>query len=137
MSLESGYVNTITIDRPAGQPDLTIICETWSGGGLAGEESKHRNPVTRKSTARGGVRNRNNVTLTRECDAEIWALRTAIEDSVNRDRATAVRQMVDGRGTVIANADEVTGVLLNVEWPESDINSGDTGMVTFEISADE
>lgn len=137
MSLESGYTQTITIDRPAGKPDITIVCETWAGGGLEGEESKHRNPVTRKSTARGGTATRTNVTLTRECDAEVWALKADLEDAINRDRATAVRLMVDARGTVVSTADSVSGLLKNVEWPDSNIDSNDVGMVTFEISTDE
>jgi hypothetical protein len=126
------------VHRPAALGgDLTIVFETWAGGKLDTEETKHRNPVARKQTARGGLPTRGNLTLTRECDAEAWALIPALEGSAGIDLVTGVRQMVDPRGNKIGKPFTVTGVLKNVEYPDYNLNGNDVGMLSIEISTDE
>lgn len=137
MSLESGYTVTLTVYRPAGQPNIVIEMETWSGGGVDTPDTKHRNPVTRKQTARGGLQTREDVTVTREADAEAWTHQSALEDSAGKDRATATRQAVGPRGEAIGSASSVTGLLKSVTYPDSDLNSDDVGMLEVVISADE
>lgn len=138
MSLQSGYTATAVIHRPASLGgDLAIVFETWSGGKLESEEAKHRNPITRRETARGGLASRGNVTLTRECDAAAWALIPTLESSNGIDSVTAIRQMVGPRGEVVGKPFSVTGKLKNVEYPDYDLGGNDVGMLSIEISADE
>lgn len=138
MSLQSGYTATLVVHRPAANGgDLTIVFETWSGGKLDSSESKHRNPITRTETARGGHATRGNVTLTRECDAAAWALVPSLEDSAGIDDCTAVRQMVGPRGETIGSPLTVTGKLKSPEYPDYDLNATDVGMLSVELSADE
>lgn len=135
MSLEADYTQTLVVHRPDG--DLRIPMETWDGGDLDTDETKHRNPVTRKKTARGGVATRANVTMTAECDALMWSLKAKLEDSAGRDQATGVRQKLDRRGTAIGAPEEITGILKSPKYPKSNIDGGDVGMVEIEVSTDE
>lgn len=138
MSLESGYTATAVVHRPAALGgDLTIVFEKWAGGKIDSEEVKHRNPITRRQTARGGLSTRGNVTLERECDAAAWALIPALEGSAGIDGVTAIRQMVGPRGETIGKPFSVTGTLKNVEYPDYDLNGNDVGMLSIEISSDE
>lgn len=137
MSLESGYTTTLTVYRPQGEANVVLEMETWEGGGVTTPDTKHRNPITRKSTARGGLRSREDVTLTRECDAEAWTVQEALEDSAGRDRALAVRQQIGPRGEAIGTAKSAEGLLKDVTYPNSDINSEDVGMLEVVILADE
>lgn len=137
MSLESGYTTTLTVYRPQGESNVVLEMETWEGAGVTTPDTKHRNPVTRKLTARGGLKSREDVTTTRECDAEAWAVQTALEDSAGRDRALLARQMVGPRGEAIGSATSVEGLLKDVTYPNSDLNSEDVGMLEVVISTDE
>jgi hypothetical protein len=138
MSLESGYTATLTVHRPkASGGDLVIVFETWAGGKRDTAESKHRNPVTRLETARGGMSTRGNVTLTRECDAAAWALIPTLEASAGIDDCTAVRQMVGPRGDTIGNPFTITGKLKAPEYPDYDLNGTGIGMLSVEVSSDE
>lgn len=135
MSLESGYTATLAIQRPSGR--IEVVFETWDGGDVDGPDTKHRNPITRRETARGGKRTRTNVVLTREADAEMWAIRGDLEDAANIDPAIAVRQMVDARDTAIGSPKQVTGKIKSVKYPKYDLSGDAVGMVEVEVSADE
>lgn len=135
MSLESGYIVTLHVDRPAGR--ITIVMETWDGGDIDTPETKKRNPVTRRETARGGLRSRSNVVMTRECDAEMWALQNDLEDAAGIDPCIAIRQMVDSRGSTIGEPRQVTGKLKSPKYPKYDLSSEAVGMVELELSSDE
>jgi hypothetical protein len=136
MSLESGYVVIATIHRPAAfGGEYKVTFETDTGGGLDSAESKKRNPVTRVETARGGLSSRGNATLTRECDAEGWALIPALEDSCERDDPiTWVRQMVTTTTVAVGNPIPRAGVCKGLEWPDYDLESDDVGMISLEVS---
>jgi hypothetical protein len=135
MSLESGYTATLVVHAPSG--DITVVMETWADGNVDSDEAKHRNPVTRRQTARGGQRTRDNLKLTRECDAEVWALKGALEDSAGVDRCTATRQMVGPRAEAIGQPYPLTGYLKMVKFPDYDLSGNNVGMLEVEISTDE
>lgn len=137
MSLASGYTATLTVDRPAGQADISLIFEKWEGGELAGDGNKHRNPITRKETARGGLSSRGDLTLTTECDSAVWAVIDDLEDSVLKDKVSAVRQMVGPRSEVIGEPETRTGLIASVQRPPYDLESSDTGMLVVVIHCDE
>jgi len=136
-SLDSGYSVTFTIHRPAG--DLVIEgWETWEGGVLEPASSKHRNAVTRKSTARGGLKERSSLTVSRECDAATWALKSDIDDAAGVDKYTAVRQKISLREETIGDPETVTGIVGTPTWPNYDINGGDSiGVLSIESETDE
>lgn len=138
MSLESGYTATLVVHRPASAGgEIRLVFETWSDGALDSEEAKHRDPITRRQTARGGLKTRSNVTLTRECDAQAWALLPALEECAGVDRCTAVRQMVGPRGEAIGTPKTLTGILKAVTAPDYDLSGSDVGMLEVEVSTDE
>lgn len=135
MSLESGYTATLIVHRPGG--DLRVVMETWEDGNVDSSEAKHRNPVTRRETARGGTRSRNNLTMTRECDPTIWALIPDLEDSAGIDRFTAIRQMVGPRNEAIGKPKTVTGIVKAVNAPDYNLGGDAVGMLEVELSTDE
>lgn len=137
MSLESGYTTTLTVYRPQGQPNVVLEMESWDGAAVTTPDTKHRNPVTRRLTARGGLKTREDVTAARECDAEAWAVQDALEDSAGRDRALLARQMVGPRGEAVGKATSVEGLLKDVTYPNSDLQSEDVGMLEVVVSTDE
>lgn len=136
MSLESNFVQTLIVTHPAGVLELPM--ETWAGGNLTSPDTKHRNAVTGKKTYRGGKTTRNNVTLTRECDAQMWAAKRVLESVEGRPGTTvAVRLLTDGGGTVLAESERVTGGLMEVNYPDSNIDGEAVGMVSIVVGADE
>lgn len=135
MSLESGYTARLTAYAQSGTIELDF--EKWSGGNLKAPDTKHRNPVTRRETARGGLPSRDNVTLTRECDASCWAVKSQLESCAGIDRGTGVRQMVGPRGDVIGSPLTVTGLILEVNYPDYDLSGDGVGMLEVVLQADE
>lgn len=135
MSLESGYTARLTVYTPTGTVELDF--EQWAGGTVDSEDTKHRSAITRRQTARGGLKARDNVTLRRECDAAAWAVIPQLEDSSGIDRATAVRQMVGPRGEVIGKPTTVTGILKSVKYPDYNLSGNDVGLLEVEVGTDE
>lgn len=136
MSIESGYTATLDVMRRSGR--LTVVFETWEGGDPTSSDTRHRNPVTRKETARAaGKRSRSNVTLTRECDAEMWALRAELDAAVDLDPSLVTKQMVDERDTVVGSPLTLPGIIRNITWPKYDLSGESVGMVSVEVGVDE
>lgn len=135
MSLESGYTAELTVHHPTG--DFTIVMETWEDGNLKANSAKHRDPVTRKETARGGLRSREALKLSRECDAQTHSLVPRLEDSIGRDRCTAVKQPVGPRGEVVGEPTTLTGVLNDVNPPNFDLSGDGVSMIEVEVDVDE
>lgn len=135
MSLESGYTAKLVVHAPGG--DIPIVFEKWEGAELAPDGAKHRNAITRKETARGGLKSRGPLTLSRECDAEAWAAVPTLEDSSGIDRFTAVRQMIDARGTVIGEPFAVGGILGDIKTPDYDLAGNNVGMLQVICDCDE
>lgn len=135
MSLESGYTAELTVHHPTG--DITIVMETWEDGNIKANSAKHRDPVTRKETARGGLRSREALKLSRECDSQTYSLVPRLEDACGRDRVTAVKQMVGPRGEVIGEPTTLTGILNDVNPPAYDLAGDGVSMIEFEVDVDE
>lgn len=135
MPLESSYTGTLVIHHPSG--DITLNVETWEDGGLSVSGAKHRDPVTRKETARGGLRSRENLKLSREADAATMALYPRIEDAIGRDRVTAVRQLLGSRDEAVGEPQTITGILGPVTPPSSDLQGDGVSMIEFEVETDE
>lgn len=135
MSLESGYTAQLTIHHPTG--DIVLEMETWEDGNLSANSAKHRDPVTRRETARGGLPSRENLKLSREADAATMAFESRIEDAIGRDRVTAVRQQVGPRGEAIGTPKTITGKLEDFTPPSFDLQGDGVSMVEFEVSTDE
>jgi hypothetical protein len=135
MSLESGYTALLVVHRSDG--DLRIVMETWEDGGITPSSTKHRNPVTREETARGGLRTRADLTMARECDAEAWALLPQLEDSSGRDNCTAIKQMVGARGEAIGAPYTLRGVLGDVSGPNYNLSGDEVGMLNVTVSTNE
>lgn len=134
-SLESAYEARLEIPRL----NITILMETWKGGDKDSEESKKRSAATRKQTARGGMGMRSNLTLSRECDAEAWALKETLESLAGNEPVRAIRQFLSApqNGVPVGKPEVVTGILKNPKYPDYDLEGNDTGMLEVEISADE
>lgn len=140
MSLESGYTATLIVHRPASAGgEYRVVFETWEDGGVAPNSVKHRNPVTRAETARGGLASREDVTLTREYDDVLQnqQILEALEDSSGRDRCTAIKQMVDGRATAIGKPYTLTGYVGEVTGPSYNLSGDAVGMLSVGVSTDE
>lgn len=135
MSLESGYTAQITVHTPQG--DVKLVMETWEDGNVSANSARHRNPITRKETARGGLRTRGALKLSRECDAQTWGLLSRIEGAVGRDRCTCVRQMVGPRGEAIGNPYTLTGIVDGVNSPSYDLSGDNVSMLEIEVDVDE
>lgn len=133
--LESGFTAQLTVHHPSG--DIVLAMESWEDGNLSANSAKHRDPVTRRETARGGLASREALKLSREADAATMAFESRLEDSIGRDRVTAVRQMVGPRGETIGEPKTITGILDDFTPPPFDLQGDGVSMIEFEISADE
>lgn len=133
MSLQTNYAAGLAIP---GIP-LIIGFEKWAGGDIESDETKYRSAASRKETARGGMSSRQNVTLSRECDAATWALKDALSDCAGVEPCTAVRQMLDNRGSPVGAPMTVTGIVKAIKWPDFDLSSSAVGLLEIEVSADE
>jgi len=135
MSLESGYTARLTIHHPNG--DIVLDMETWEDGNLSSNSTRHRNPITRRETARGGLRTRDTLKMARECDAGVWALKDRIEDSIGRDRVDAIRQMVGPRGEAIGEPKSLTGILDDAKIGSFALDGDAVDMLEVEVDVDE
>lgn len=133
MSLESNYTARLTINRP-GSGKITLDFEYWSGGNINPAGAKHRG-VGQEETARGGKRTRSDVTLRRECDASVWALKDQLEDASGRDGCTGVKQMTDSRGSAIGDPLVVNGIVGDVNYPDFDLQADGVGLLEVTIQA--
>lgn len=134
MSLESGFVQKLIVPHPGGTLELAM--ETWEGGNVTRPDTKHRSAVTDRKTARGGKADRENLTVTREVDAEMWAAKSILDAC--RTTVTAIRQRLNDDGTIDPSYREtITGKFANVKYPQSNIDGEDVGMVEIEIVCDE
>lgn len=135
MSLEALYDHTVTLHHPDG--DITFKVETWAGGEATSEDARHRNPNTRRKTARGGVGDRGDLTVTTECDSPLWALKDRMESTRGIDRHTSVRQKISARGVPDGPPDVRVGLVGDVKYPDSDIDGTEVAMLELVLRCDE
>lgn len=108
------------------------VFDTWSGGNVTADNTKHRRGGMGEQVAVGGPSTIDDVTISRDYDLERdhqhahW-----LSNAVGRAWVVAAKQYLDTDGVKFGRPIIITGVLIGYNQPEGDSDSGDVAM--FEI----
>jgi len=109
--------------------------DTWSGGGVTADNTKHRRGGMGPQVAVGGPKTIDDVTISRDYDLQRdnpnahW-----LSSAVGRAWVTAKKQYLDMDGYDFGDPIVITGVLIGYNEPESDSDSSDVAMVELVIN---
>lgn len=109
--------------------------DTWGGGGVTADNTKHRRGAMGAQVAVGGPKTIDDVTITRDYDLERdhqfahW-----LSGAVGRAWIVATRQFLDMDGFNFGAPIVITGVLIGYTLPEHDSDSSDVSMVEIVVN---
>lgn len=116
--------------------DLGIF-DTWEGGNVTADNTKHRRGGMGPQVAVGGPKTIEDVTVTRDYDVlrdhqhAHW-----LSSVVGKARVTASKIWLDDDDIAFGRPLVYTGVLIGYVNPEADSDSGDIAMVSLTINPD-
>jgi hypothetical protein len=116
--------------------DLGIF-DTWEGGNVSADNTKHRRGGMGPQVAVGGPKTIEDITITRDYDVirdhpdAHW-----LSSVVGRARVTASKSWLDENDRAYGRPIVITGVLIGYNNPASDSDSGDIAMVSLVINPD-
>lgn len=109
--------------------------DTWEGGNVTADNTKHRRGGMGPQVAVGGPKTIEDVTITRDYDVTRdhqhahW-----LSNIVGRARVVASKSWLDENDIAFGRPLTITGVLVGYNNPESDSDSGDVAMVGLVIN---
>ena len=116
--------------------DLGIF-DTWEGGNVTADNTKHRRGGMGPQVAVGGPKTIEDVTVTRDYDvARDHPHAHWLSSVVGRARVTASKSWLDEDDIAFGRPLVITGVLIGYNNPEGDSDSGDIAMVSITINPD-
>ena len=116
--------------------DLGIF-DTWEGGNVTADNTKHRRGGMGPQVAVGGPKTIEDVTVGRDYDvARDHQHAHWLSSVVGRARVTASKIWLDEDDIAFGRPLVITGVLIGYTNPEADSDSGDIAMVTITINPD-
>jgi len=133
---------SVTVDYRGTVKDLGIW-DTWEGGGITAENTKHRRGGMGKQVAIGGATTIDDVTISRDYDLTrdhlgVWGdapdLAHWLSEAVGRAKVTASKQYLDEEGVGFGSPIVITGILIGYNQPASDSDSSDIAMVEIVIN---
>ena len=113
------------------------IFDTWEGGNVTADNTKHRRGGMGPQVAVGGPVTIEDVTVSRDYDLERdhqhahW-----LSTAVGRGRITATKQYLDDDGNSFGDVIVITGILIGYNQPAADSDSSDVAMVELVINPD-
>lgn len=113
------------------------IWDTWEGGNVTADNTKHRRGGMGPQVAVGGPKTIEDVTISRDYDVTRdhnnahW-----LSSVVGRARVTASKSWLDENDKAFGRPIVITGVLIGYNNPPSDSDSGDIAMVSLVINPD-
>jgi hypothetical protein len=116
--------------------DLGVF-DTWEGGGVTADNTKHRRGAMGPQIAIGGPKTVEDVTITRDYDPPRDHQHTHwLSAIVGRARVVARKSVLDDDGVAFGRPVTIRGILVGYTHPDHDSDSGDTAMVGLVISPD-
>jgi len=130
--------NNITVDVIYRDETKSLgTFDTWEGGNVTAENTKHRRGAMGAQVAIGGPVTIEDVTISRDYDLSRdnpnshW-----LSNAVGRARVTASKQYLDADGLVFGDPIIITGVLIGYNEPNADSDSSDVAMMELVINPD-
>lgn len=116
--------------------DLGVF-DTWSGGDVTADNTKHRRGGMGPQVAIGGPSTVEDVTITRDYDPPRdhghahW-----LSSAVGKARVVAIKTVLDDDNVAFGAPIVIRGILIGYKNPEHDSDSGDTAFVELVVSPD-
>lgn len=113
------------------------VFDTWEGGGVTAESTKHRRGGMGIQIAVAGVPTIEDVTIGRDYDlARDNPMAHKLSDAVGRARAVATKYYLDVEGNRKGDPIILRGLLVGYTEPNSDSDSSDISMFQLVINPD-
>lgn len=127
---------TVTVTFNGETRNLGVF-DTWEGGNVTADNTKHRRGGMGPQVAVGGPVTIEDVTVSRDYDLDRdHADAHWLSSAVGRGRITAVKQYLDDDGNKFGKTIVITGILIGYNQPASDSDSSDVAMVELVINPD-
>jgi hypothetical protein len=131
----------VTVDYRGDKRDLGVF-DTWEGGNVTAENTKHRRGGMGPQVAIGGPVTIEDVTISRDFDIARDLQNSTVggvdahwmSNAVGRAAVTAKKQYLDQDGEAYGNPIVITGILIGYNQPPSDSDSGDVAMFELVIN---
>jgi hypothetical protein len=121
----------VTVKYKGDTRDLGVF-DTWEGGNVTADNTKHRRGGMGEQVAIGGPVTIEDVTISRDYDLARDNINAHwLSEAVGRGRVTATKYYLDADGLPYGHPIIITGILIGYNEPASDSDSGDVAM--FEI----
>lgn len=127
---------TVSVTYKGEVRDLKVF-DTWEGGNVTADNTKHRRGGMGEQVAIGGPVTIEDVTVSRDYDLlrdnpnGKW-----LAGAVGRARVTAQKQYLDANGDGYGKPVIITGILIGYNEPNADSDSGDVAMLELVINPD-
>jgi len=127
---------TVSVTYRGETRDLGIF-DTWEGGNVTADNTKHRRGGMGKQVAVGGRVTIEDVTVSRDYDLDRdhqhahW-----LSTAVGRGRVTATKLYLDDDANVFGVPIVITGILIGYNQPNADSDSSDVAMFEIVINPD-
>jgi hypothetical protein len=120
-----------------GQKRALGTFDTWEGGGVTAENTKHRRGNMGPQVAIGGPVTIEDLTVTRDYDlARDNPNAHWLSDAVGRATVVAVKNYLDTDGVAFGDPIIIRGILIGYTEPPGDSDSSDIAMVELVINPD-
>lgn len=135
VSARNNYI-TCTVTYRGETRDFGVF-DTWEGGNVTADNTKHRRGGMGPQVAVGGPVTIEDVTVSRDYDLSRdhqhahW-----LSTAVGRGRATATKIYLDDDGNAFGPPIVITGILIGYNQPASDSDSSDVAMFELVINPD-
>jgi len=134
------FLVSVSIETSPGSGKLTKITDPWdkmSGGNVTSSETKHRPGGMGPERTLGGVVSVENVTVERDYVLERdHDLAKSLGSRVGRARMRVAKQPLTVDGVPAGRPTVYVGILMGVNYPDSDSTSTSVAMLSLTMSTD-
>lgn len=137
-SPSSARHNQITVDLIFNKKTYNLgVFDTWEGGGVTSESTKHRRGGMGRQIAVAGVPVIEDVTIGRDYDlVRDNPMAHTLSDAVGRGRIVATKVYLNDDREAVGDPIVIRGVLVGYNEPNSDSDSGDINMFQIVVNPD-
>jgi hypothetical protein len=134
----SARQNEITVDIVYNKKTYSLgVFDTWEGGNVTAESTKHRRGGMGIQIAVAGVPTIEDVTVSRDYDlARDNPMAHLLSNAVGRARVVATKYYLDPDGNRYGDPIVIRGVLVGYNEPPADSDSADVAMFEIVINPD-
>lgn len=130
--------NEITVDLTYKKKTYELgVFDTWEGGNVTAESTKHRRGGMGVQIAVAGVPTIEDVTISRDYDLlRDNPMAHTLSQAVGRGKIVATKHYLDFNGDRFGDPIVITGVLVGYNEPNSDSDSADIAMFEIVVNPD-